>query len=68
MTKTIKQRWMSSTTETIKKRPDGFRDELSIYIYTHIHTHLCIYTCYIFYDTDYTSYELYYTIIYYIML
>ena len=43
---------MLSTTETInKKRPDGFRDELSIYIYIHIYiyiyTHIFIISLYI---------------------
>ena len=34
-----------STTETIKKRPDGFRDELSMYIYIYIY--ICIYDIHI---------------------
>ena len=37
-TDTIKKRWMMSTTETIK-RPDGFRDELSIYKYISIYVY-----------------------------
>ena len=38
-TETVTKRWMLSTTGKVKKRPDGFRDELSMYIYIYI----CIY-------------------------
>ena len=39
-TQTLNKRWMMSTMETIKKRPDGFRDELSIYVCMYIYIYI----------------------------